>query len=217
MLKFLFLLVVTGCTTFEKTNEVITKADLKSTELVISKNIKLDCAQNQKCLEWKTWLTEVIKKSPKHKIPKSFYLEADQKYFRAKNLSQFLDNLGEVVISYADYHCLENQLSCTFDGEKKIFFNLKALELSKVDWLRVFWHEVFHLNYPEVTHINCSACGDQNSRTFVECDKNSFSSYGLEYLWLKTHAFKYSTDKKFNRHKKQMLKDLSNRICRKKF
>lgn len=214
MLKLLILLALSACTTAVKDKDAQQLLATQTNVFSIGKNLKLDCGRSLNCVSWKNWLEELVAKSSKHKIPKSFYQGSDQHYRPAKNFLQLLDQLGEVVVSYADYHCLDNQISCTFEGEKKIFFNMKALNLSKIDWLRVFWHEVFHLNYPTVPHVNCSSCTDHKSRVFSECDINSFSSYGLERFWLKTHAAKFSTDKSFNRHKKQALKDLSNRICR---
>lgn len=182
-----------------------------------SKDVSLECHSGERgdhCEKWQRWLEELIKKSPKHRITKAYYKEADAKSIKAKNFGELLKQLDGVVVSYADYHCLDGQISCTFSGEKKIYFNKFALSLNKVDWMRVFWHEVFHLHYPHIHHVSCHDCSGKKTRTYQECDKNSFSSYGLERFWVAAHAKKFSSDKKFNQQNEVMLKELNNRICR---
>lgn len=215
LLRFLILLGLSACSSLEVNNEKLKTSSVELKVYVISPKIKLECSGANNCEEWSLWLKDLIKKSSKHKINQQFYLDSPKEYFQAKNFLELLDKLGEVTISYGDYHCLDNQISCTFEGENKIFFNSMSLRLNKIDWLRIFWHEIFHLSYPAIAHVECTSCVDKKSQVFVECDKNSFSSYGLEYYWLKTHAIKYSSDKNFTHHKKKMLQELSNRICRK--
>lgn len=124
-----------------------------------------------------------------------------------------MQHVGNIVVSYADYHCLDGQISCTFLDEKKIYFNKLSLSLNKFDWMRIFWHEVFHLAYPDISHISCLDCSGKVKRKFAECDQNSFSSYGLERFWVAAHAKKISSDKTIIKQS-EVLKELDNRICR---
>jgi hypothetical protein len=174
--------------------------------------ISLDC-QGDHCSHWKKWLEEIIKKSPKHKITKAFYKKVDKKFFRARNFADLINQLDGLVVSYADYHCLDGQISCTFINEKKIYFNKLSQNLNKADWIRIFWHEIFHLVYPEIHHISCLKCSGKVKRKYAECDESTFSSYGLERFWVAAHAKKYFTDKTFKQQNK-VLRELENRICR---
>ena len=182
--------------------------------LAVSHDISLECNGGDHCEKWKMWLQELVKKSHKHRITHAYNMAADANTFKAKNFGELLNHSKGIVISYDDYHCLDGQISCTFLDEKKIYFNKLSLSLNKIEWMRVFWHEVFHLIYPQIPHISCRDCSDNKSITYQECDKSSFSSYGIELFWLAAHAKKFSSDKKFNQNNEVALKDLKNRICR---
>lgn len=214
MYKLYLLVLLSACSSFNPKN-LTQNSTLKAPfNNSVNKNIKLDCHNNVHCSAWKEWLNEIVLKSPKHKIDKSFYKNVPTHYPRFTYFYDLIKNLEEIEISYGDFHCLDDQISCTFMGEKKIFFNLRATSLSKIDWMRIFWHEVFHLTYPDIDHCNCKTCPDKSSRLYEICDKTPFSSFGFERYWVKTQAYKFSTDKNFKRHKQTIVFELSNRICR---
>lgn len=212
----LFIFLV-SCSSLVHEKKIISEENLQPQFIFSSKEINFQCESGLHCEVWNKWILEIIRKSNKHQIESHFYKSAEKNTYKPKTFYQLLTHKGLIEIYYSDYHCLDGQISCTFPGENKIFFNKQSLSLNKVDWIRVFWHEVFHLVYPELTHISCTSCPDGNTQhyKYAECDKNTFSAYGFERYWLKTHAKKFSSDRKYNHQNKISLSELNNRICRK--
>lgn len=210
------LLFSSSCSLWRTENEnpqPLNQKQLNAKKVYEIENVKLTC-DGSHCESWEKWLAELLIKKKKLKIPKTFYKNAPHGTHRAKNFSDFLNLQNKLEIQYSDFHCLEEQLSCTIDGEEGIiFFNSRSLALSKEEWLGVIWHELFHLNYPSIPHISCTTCADKKSQVSGDCDINSFSSYGFERLWHQTHSFKFSSDKKSKKKNKIILNSLNKRIC----
>ena len=92
-----------------------------------------------------------------------------------------------IFFHFHSHHCLENQSACVFQGEPDtIFINRNFLQLSQPEKIAVIWHEWMHLLGPGIEHISCrNQMCPPSAYVYAECDKDSFSPYGLEYQWWK--------------------------------
>jgi len=206
LISFLFLLTLSSCSW---------NANHKS-DINYENQLQIDL---ESPIEFKQKLLSIIE----------IWLESSKiEHYQGKEyyFSDILLKKRNVLFFYSDANCLENQRSCTFEGDfNTIYLNKRFFEVPEFVQVAILWHEWVHLIKPDEDHLSCldPAC-PESARNLGDCDRNLESAYGIEYQWGKSLLKSY---KKIPLGSLLLLQDLNprsltefvekaqNRICSK--